>query len=220
MITAAILLEDYDWSGDTVRGANLYLDTPIVLKLIGTDGADQEEVFSSFVSDLRKRGANLWIFDHSKEEAMRLLEGAQDRLMSQSFDLSRASRVALFFRQSGFSESEIQRFILRVGGTLDRLGIKVFDRHQYLKDRPHQIDEVRLQEIIERSYSRSENGSRGDGTPDTILKDVASVAAVYRLRSGRSPRLLREAEHVFVTTNNTLPRLSDTADDVVTGTVE
>ena len=208
MITAAILLEDYDWAGDTVRGANLYLDTPIVLKLIGTDGADQEDVFSSFVSDLRNRGAHLWIFDHSKEEAMRLLEGARDRLMSPSFDISRASRVALFFRQSGFNESDIQRFILRVGGTLDRLGIRVFDRQQYLKDRRHQIDEVRLQDIIERSYYRSENGSRIDGTPDTILKDVASVAAVYRLRSGRSPRLLREAEHVFVTTNGTLVRAS------------
>ena len=208
MITAAILLEDYDWSGDTVRGTDLYLDTPIVLKLIGTDGVDQADVFSAFVSDLHDRGARLWIFEHSRQETMRILEAAQDWVTSSSFDPIKASRVALFFRQSGYNESEIQRFILRVDTILKTLSIHVFDKYQYLESRRHQIDENDLKDIIERSYSRTENGFRGDTTPDTILKDVASISAVYRLRSGRSPMLLRDAEHVFVTTNAALARAS------------
>ena len=35
-------------------------------------------------------------------------------------------------------------------------------------------------------------------------KDVASIAAVYRLRAGRRPTLLRAAEHVFVSINASL----------------
>ena len=208
MITAAILLKDYDWSGDTVRGTDLYLDTPIVLKLIGTDGVDQADVFSAFVSDLRDRGARLWIFEHSLQEAMRILEAARDWVTSSSFDPIKASRVALFFRQSGYNESEIQRFILRVDAILKTLSIEVFDKYQHLESRRHQIDENDLKDIIERSYSRSENGYRGDTSSDTILKDVASISAVYRLRSGKRPMLLRDAEHVFVTTNAALARAS------------
>ena len=208
MITAAILLEDYDWSGDTVRGTNLYLDTPIILKLIGTDGVEQADVFASFVSELCDKGAGLWIFEHSIQEVTGLLDGARNWVISSAFDASKASRVALFFRQSGFNESDIQRFILRVDSTLARLGIKVFGGNQYLESRRHQIDEVNLQRIIERLYSKTENGSWDDVTSDTVLKDVASISAVYRLRAGRTPTLLRQAEHVFVTTNAALARAS------------
>ena len=211
MITAAVLLDGYDWPSDTVRNSNVYLDAPIILRLIGTNGESQASVFAEFVSELRAKGAKMWVFEHSKQEAMQILEGARRWVGSPSFDPNLASRTALFFKQEGYTDSEIERIILRVDGMLDRHGIGVFDTHPYMERREHQLDEVALRGVIEQCYGESDWGFDREIHADRIQKDVASIAAVYRLRVGKRPRLLRDAEHIFVSINGALSRASRSA---------
>lgn len=203
MITAAVLLDGYDWPSDTVRKSNIYLDSPIILRMIGTAGESQATAFRDFVSTLMKKGAKLWIFEHSKQEALQILEGARYWVGHPNFNPELASRTALFFRQQGYTDSEIERFILRVDETLKSYHIEVFRKHPYMENKEHQVDESRVKGVIEECY-----GISGSDQEDRILKDVASIAAVYRLRAGRRPTLLREAEHVFVSMNASLSRAS------------
>ena len=206
VITAAVLLDGYDWSSDTVRKSNIYLDSPIILRMIGTAGESQATAFCDFVSTLVDKGAKLWIFEHSKQEALQILEGARRWVGHPDFNPELASRTALFFRQQGYRDSEIERFILRVDDILDRYHIGVFNQHPYMENKEHQVDESRIKGVIEECYGIS--GYDQETYEDRTRKDVASIAAVYRLRAGRRPRLLREAEHVFVSMNSALSSAS------------
>lgn len=149
VLTAAVLLDGYDWPGDTVRRSNIYLDSPIILRMIGTAGAPQEKAFCDFVSTLRAKGAKLWVFEHSKTEAMRILEGARRWIGSAGFNPELASQTALFFHQQGYTDSEIERFVLRLDDVLAKYHIGVFTQHPYMENRRFQVDESRLRSAIE-----------------------------------------------------------------------
>ena len=202
MITSAVLLDGYDWPSDTVRKSNIYLDSPIILRMIGTAGESQATAFCDFVSTLIDKGAKLWIFEHSKQEALQILDGARHWVGRSDFNPELASRTALFFRQQGYTDSEIERFILCVDKTLKRYHIGVFSQHPYMENKEHQVNERHIKGVIEECYELS--GSDREIHEDRTRKDVASIAAVYRLRAGRRPTLLREAEHVFVSINSAL----------------
>lgn len=209
MITSAVLLDGYDWPSDTVRKSNIYLDAPIILRMIGTAGESQSKAFCDFVSTLNDKGAKLWIFEHSKQEVLQILDGARYWVGQPNFNPELASRTALFFRQQGYTDSEIERFILRVDDVLNRYHIGVFSQHPYMENKEHQVDEGRIRGVIEKCYRSS--GSNQETHTDGIQKDVASIAAVYRLRAGRRPTLLREAEHIFVSMNSALSFASNRA---------
>ena len=211
MLTAAVLVDGYDWPSDTVRGANIYLDSPIILRMIGTAGESQATAFCNFVSQLRASGSKLWIFEHSRREAMQILDGARYWVFRPGFDPKLASRTAIFFRQQGYTESEIERFILRVDAVLSEHHIDVFDRHPYMENKVYQVDESHIQRTIESCYTSSNTVSGPETNEDGILKDVASIAAVCRLRAGSRPVLLRDAKHVFVSLNGALSRASKIA---------
>ena len=211
MLTAAVMLDDYDWPSETVRGTNIYLDAPIVLRLIGTRGESQARVFEELLSDLREKGAKLWVFEHSRQEALNILEGARFWVGRSDFDPERASITALHFRQQGYSDSEMERLILRFDETLQRHMIDVFSDHKYMEKRVYQLDEGQIRAVIEESYAQSDGRFDAEKREDGTLKDVASLAAVYRLREGRTATLLKDVKQVFLSMNTALARASQVA---------
>ena len=211
MLTAAVMLDDYDWPSETVRGTSIYIDAPIILRLIGTRGESQAAVFDELLSDLREKGAKLWVFEHSRQEALNIVEGARFWAGRSDFDPELASITALYFRQQGYSDSEMERFILRFDDTLKRHGIDVFSDHKYVEKRLYQLDEGRLRSVIKESYGQSDGRSDPERREDGILTDVASLAAVYRLREGKTATLLKDVKHVFLSMNAALARASQVA---------
>ncbi len=208
MITSAILHDGYDYRSDTVRNVNVYIDTPIILRLIGTSGKEQAATFVQLISEMRERGAKLWIFEHTRQESLQILEWARSWVGRVDFDPQLASRTSLYFRQQGFSDSRIEMFILRLDDTLSAHGIEVYRDHPYVESREHQIDEGRIERVIENLYHESDLGFDRDMHRDRVLRDVASLAAVARLRGGVQPVLMKDAEHVFLSNNWTLSRAS------------
>ena len=208
MITSAILQEGYNYRSDTVRNVNVYIDTPIILRLIGTSGNEQAATFLQLIAEIRERGAKMWIFEHTRQESLQILEGARSWVGRADFDPQLASRTALYFRQQGFTDSQIEMFILRLDDVLSAHGIEVYRDHPYVENREHQIDERRIEQVIQNLYHESDSRFDRDMHHDRVLKDVASIAAVARLRGGVQPVLMKDAEHVFLSNNWTLSRAS------------
>ena len=208
MIMSAILHDGYNYRSDTVRNLNVYIDTPIILRLLGTSGKEQAATFVQLVSEMRERGAKLWIFEHTRQESLQILEGALYWVGRADFDPCLASRTALHFRQQGFSNSRIEMFILRFDDMLNAYGIEVYRDHPFVENREHQIEEPRLEQVIESLYQESNPVFDRDMQRDGVLKDVASLSAVARLRDGVQPVSMKDAEHVFLSNNWTLSRAS------------
>ncbi|GAH47398.1 unnamed protein product, partial [marine sediment metagenome] len=149
VITNAILVYDHDWPGETVKNCSFYIDTPILLKLLGADGPEQQAAYSDFFSRLRKNGARFFVFDHLYVELNQILENSKVWVNNPAFDPAKASRVALFFRQAGYTDLDIEKFILRVDTVFTKFNIERVGVPPYMEFREHQIDEVVLLEHLE-----------------------------------------------------------------------
>jgi len=201
VIASAIVIEEYNWPGETVRNCSFYLDTPIIFKLIGANGPEQATVYSDFLTRITRNGGKLWIFDHTYKEIMEILENSRRWVNNPDFDPERASRVALYFRQEGFTDTDIEKFIIRVDSTLKLQEVEIYNIPTYEEKREYQIDELLLQKLIEEIYSEGDPLFNKEQFETRIRRDVASISALYRLRESNHPRFLRKAKHAFLTTN-------------------
>lgn len=206
VITSAIVIEDYNWPGETVRNCSFYLDTPIIFKLIGAEGPEQATVYSDFLVRITRNGGKLWIFDHTYKEVMEILENSRRWVNNPDFDPERASRVTLYFRQEGFTDIDIEKFIIRVDKTLESREIGICNTPPYTEKKEYQIDELLLQRLIEEIYSERDPSFDKEQFETRTRRDVASISAVYRLRESNHPRFLRDAKHAFLTINVGLVR--------------
>jgi len=193
VITAAVVVQVYDWPGDTVRKSMFYLDTPIIFKLLGADGPEQAREYEDFMMRLRKGGADLAVFQHTMAEVNEILEGSVKWANRPDFDPARASRVALFFRQQGYSQTEIEKFILRVESILGTYEIKIREVPAYDENGQHVISEGKLQSLIESSYLEGDPSFDKELHEFRTRRDVSSISAIYRLRRDSRPRFLRES---------------------------
>lgn len=56
-----------------LKGCVIFLDTPILMKLLGYDGMDLSVSYKAFIDDLRLAGATIKVFEHSFEELWSIL---------------------------------------------------------------------------------------------------------------------------------------------------
>lgn len=152
IIASAILIEDYNYVNDTVKGCDIYLDTPVVLKLLGAEGNGIAEIYERHFKELRQSGAFLKIFLHTKDEIYELLESSKNWVESINFDPEKASRTTLFFRQEGYTEIKVQNFINNADRILKNNNILVEGKPDFISKSKYQIDEKMLLQIIETIY--------------------------------------------------------------------
>ena len=132
------------WQGDTVRKCNLYLDAPIILKLIGIRAvATSTAAFSTFVSELRyRKEQSSAVFEHSRQEVMQILEGARQwmQLAGLRPDQSKQNG-ALHSDNQGIPIRRLSDSFVRSEETLKQHDISVYYRHEFVRNKQHQIDE-------------------------------------------------------------------------------
>jgi len=204
IISSTILLENIGIKNETVSGCKLFLDTPIILYLIGVNGDEYSVVYQEYLKNLRDNNAKLSIFRHNYEEVNEALENSITWVNKPDFDPRKASRATLSFRQQGFDEFKIKNILLQLDDILTKNEICIEEKPVYLENKRHQIDEQSLTNIIETMYK--ERDSTFDKTLHTrrIGRDVDSIAAIYRLRKKNIPKHLKRAKYCFVTTNSSL----------------
>jgi len=201
VIASAIVIEDYDWSGETVKNCNFYLDTPLIFKLLGADGPEQAMAYSDFFTRVTASGGKLWIFHHTRNEVTEILENSRRWVNSPNFDPERASRVTLYFRQAGFTDTDVEKFIIRLDTALEEHKVSVCDIPPFMEHREYQIDEEMLQGLIEKVYAERDPLFDKSFYETRTRRDVASISAVYRFRGNNRPKFLRQAKHAFLTSN-------------------
>ena len=135
---------------------------------------------------------------------MGILDSCLQWIGSEYFDPLRASRTLMYFKDNGFTASDVEQFIAGVDKTLEKLRVEVVEKPPVSSGQAFQIDETRLQELIVQVYSDRSPHFDAVEKDSTLYRDVKSIAAIFKLREGKRPRKLSEAEHTFVTTNSSL----------------
>jgi len=194
-----------DFVEPKLKELNIYLDTRLILRLLGTEGKEIKDIYISLLKDFKTQGLNLFIFSHTYEEIMSILQGCLTWIEKPAYDSAKASITLKFFKSQGSKESDVELFINSLDNVLNRNDIKKVGRPNYSDYSQYQIDEKKMQDIIMDVYNYNpEFQLQTDEKTYTIQKDMCSISAIYLLRKGQKPANIKQAKHIFVTTNSSL----------------
>lgn len=187
MYSNALLCPDLESLEKKFQDLTFYLDTPLLLNLIGLQGKDARRSADELVGLLKKLKGSLAAFSHTISETQQVLGAA-----AANFNNPRANgRVIEEARRSGIQLSDLILARDTVDERLGRMGVLTKRTPEYTAE--YQIDEQEFQEALtEEVYYKGESA---------LLNDINSVRGIYALRKGRQPVRLEDAGAVFVTTN-------------------
>lgn len=174
---------------------DIYLDTPIVLRVLGYTESYYRAPAVELVELLREQGASLKIFDHTLREVEGVLDAAAAMYRTgRSGDMP--GDVVTFFVSEGLSASDVQALIASLEERLERNHVEVVPTPPQTTDLA--VDENELENRLNREvgYRRRE----------ALLRDLDSLTAIYRFRNGEIRRRIERCDAVLVTTNGSVVR--------------
>lgn len=207
-IFTGILIEDFIsniqevGSKNSYKGLNIYYDTSIVLRLLGTSGRLLQTATLEMHTTLQSLGCNTYYFEATGSEVENILLNL-DISYSRGKEIYGETADAIHAAEITIGE------IKDLAGTYDvRLGaLNVFPFQYDYKLRKnedvHQIDETAFSSALKSEAIRNERGY----SDQNALNDAQVVAMVLRLRSGRVSRDIGRSRFLFVTKNSALQRV-------------
>lgn len=190
---------------------NYYLDIGIIFDLIGLNEEFRKISVQTFLRTITSLGANLYIFKHTYEELLGILNSCMKWINHRQFDASKASRAMWYFKQHRFNTSDIQIFIRTVDSILDRFEIKVIQTPDPNSLQEYQISYENLEKVINDVYDKNiKHGIASDNSEEeeefnlTLHRDITSISSIYKLRKGNFPININDVKHVLITTNHSL----------------
>lgn len=184
-----------------MKGLYVYIDTPLLLQLMGLSVEPRVEAAREFVQVLQTRGALLFVFEHVIEEAIDLVNGAKSWIGNSAFKPQFAGQTALFIVDNGWSVLQVEKCIAGLDTLIEEIDIHRVAAPAPMALKDHQINEQNLTDRIVQEYKSRVRDFRYEDRKWTIQRDVMSIAAIHKLRKGRRSAQLGSARHVFVTAN-------------------
>ena len=204
ILASAILYDKFNKFAGKLRKINFYFDTRCILRLIGAEGKEKKDAYMEFFKTLLEEKGNLFIFQHTYDEIMGILEDALRRVGSPLYDPSLASPVLRYFVENNYKSSDVERFIVNADSVLQENKIIKVDAPDPNKYKYYQIDEEKLYGAIVEIYKEQNPSFKELEKRSAIQRDVKSIASIYKLRKGRKPKTIKEADSIFATTNSGL----------------
>ncbi len=170
-----------------------YLDTPLILNLLGLHGEGLRQVTQELITLIRDLKGSLAIFSHTSEEVKGVLEYAAENLDNPHA----SSKILREVRNTNTTLSDLLVMIGQLEEKLAPLHVRVLSTPTY-SNHNTQIDESTFQNVLEDEVHY--HGKYG------VRYDINSVRSIYALRQSISPARLEDAGAVFVTSNSAFAR--------------
>ncbi|MBO3089957.1 hypothetical protein [Cellulomonas dongxiuzhuiae] len=197
MLSSAVYLSESGPLDRRFEKTVLYLDTPLLLKAIGHEGAAAQEATLELVSAARSNGATIAVFDHSVKEARNVLGAAEQAIRNTRTPDSVRGVLAHYFELRA-RPADLLTAIARLEGDIRAAGVQIVSPPAY--NSRLTVDESGLEKALVEGvrYPR----------PAAARYDMKSVAAVHALRSGRDVDQIERTRAMLVTNNDALVAVS------------
>ena len=205
-LACAILYSDSTYSG-RLKDLNLYLDTPLILTLLGLSGSFKEEAFGELLAMLKEDDAKLKILATTRGEVDTILSNTFDVLEKgeENIDIEKAPIAVRHCINNGITASDLELKMAGLDELLNKHGIEKSKVPDYMASKEYQIDEEELKQIIIDTYkTHSPDFVLTQRKDRTIDRDVKVLAGIYRFRRGLKPRNIRQSKDLFITSNTSL----------------
>ena len=187
MLANALLCEDLESQQQKFKNVTFYLDTPILLDLLGIHGKHELNAAMELLLSVTKLSGAFATFEHIIDETENVLAFCERSILSPH----ESSRILTHIREDGFQGTDIALIRNNLAKTLKDCGVHIQKTPNY--EPRYQIDENTFQTVLEAS-SKYHN-------PNARNTDINSVRSIYVLRANSRPRRIEEAKAILVTPN-------------------
>lgn len=197
----------YTNEGETqgnINDINVYLDTKIVLRLLGMEGDRHKEHYKEFLNYIKNNSnkIKLYMFDKHYDELANILENAKN---NTSINGNFKSSVRKYFDEKNYTPSDIERIINNLENMLKDNNIEIFNNYVYTQDSDqYQIDELVLQSDLEERYNIKNGRELSRKTKDSIETDATVIAQLIRLQKNHIASNFSKIKNILLTTNTIL----------------
>ncbi len=202
-VTTAIYLqaENPDITTSTFKDVTFYIDTAVLLALLGYKSDPENDSAQEMVKNLRKSGANLACFTYNIEEVESILNAYKN---SKNQETRKASTVTLeYFDKLSYPSSHVDAELRTFTKKLfNNFGIEAVDPAKLLEQvgASNKVAGLLNDDEIE-SYVKKINPNYN---LDTLPDDIRAINAISRIRGGKELNYIEKCKAVFVTKNTVL----------------
>jgi hypothetical protein len=190
MYANALLCPDLESLQRNFEKVIFYLDTPLVLNILGLQGINSKGLVDELVNLVKNLKGKFAIFEHTFDEIHNIITAEQANLDNPKAE----GNIVKKMRLSGFTRSDLIIFSGSLQEKINEKGIEIRPTPKY--DIRYQISEEELQKAIENKTTYR--------NPRALKYDINSIRSIYVLRKGKVVSRLEDAGSVFVTSNSAL----------------
>lgn len=170
----------------------IYLDTPILIGILGWDGDIRKKTLAEFIDLLVSLNIGIKIFEPTFRELNAILNDWKTTLSNRRYqDFHEMTRQLM--KSRGVTPAQISTEITLLESTLEKKNI--FIDKTFTLDPKHCCDEVKLDKFLKRA-----------GFKKNIARchDVQCISNVFNSRKGNEIKTLNESFSIFITTNTSI----------------
>ncbi len=187
MLANALTRPDLSTAQAHYKSVAFYFDTPLLVQLLGAEGAAKQEAASDVVKLLTRLRGRTAAFTHSLDELRTVLEGAADHVNSSDG----RGEIVLEARRRKTTRSDLLLLSHLAEEQLTEAGIEVVTTPPYIDK--FQIDEGAFEQVLDDGLSY--------WNPRAKEYDIRSVRSIFTIRGDRPAPYLERARAVLVTNN-------------------
>lgn len=187
MLANALLCPDLQNAPKTYKDVTFYLDTPLLVRLLGLEGGQKQAAVKNLVELLLNLGGKVATFAHSREELEKVIKGAALHIESPN---GRGAIVAEA-RRRGTTKSDLLVLAGQIDDKLKEIRVEVQSTPRYIAE--FQIDEIAFEKELDDEVSYFNSHAKE--------YDINSVRSIYVLRKGISPMNIEWSKAILVTSN-------------------
>lgn len=194
MLANAFLCPELDNVSETrYKKVTFYLDTPILLDILGLSGDARESSAKELIGSLRNVKGKVSYFSHTLKEVQSVIESAANGIDDYRCTIP----VAQEARRQSKTKSDLLLMAEKAEYDFKRFSIMHENTPKYEEE--FQIDEKAFEGLMEdekffHNYERAKEN------------DVNSVRSIYALRGNISPTSIEACKAVFITSNTAFAR--------------
>lgn len=197
-----MLLAEYLYFADkttnkkTFEKISVYLDSPLVIGLLGFSGPIKRQANEELIELLKSLKINICIFDKTLDEIEGLLSAWKNDLEKNIFNRFNTKTLELL-RSQGYDAVRLDTEIKTLYRTIENKGITI--KYGFSAKERYQCDEVALEKAIAENFHKNKD----------LEHDTICISRVHNLRENRHIQDLSEQFSVFVTGNSGLAKYAN-----------
>lgn len=187
MLANALLCPDLKYATKSYTDVIFYLDTPLLLQLLGLEGEPWKQAVQELLNLIFKLDGKVACFEHTRDELEKVILKSSEYVTSTNGK----GRIVLEARRNNITKSDFLLMVEKIDDYLAEFKISVIKTPPYIEK--FQIGEETFAKFLDDEVSYH--------NPKARQYDINSVRSIYVLRDGYYPSSIEKCKAVLVTSN-------------------